>query len=315
MTDPIVFYAGHDHERDAYVGALTRAASAAGLAIDLRADAADPASVDYLIFEKGGPVEDFAPFSNLKAILNLWAGVEGVVTIPSLPRDVPLVRMVERGLTWGMTDYVVGHVMRHHMGLDRYVLNARPLTWFDADRPLPDGRTLGVLGLGRLGRDAAEMLARLRFKVLGWSRSPKQAEGVICVHGDEGLRQVLAESEILVILLPLTAETQNLLDAERLALLPHGAVIINAGRGPILNDSAFLDALETGALSHATLDVFDREPLPEDHPFLSHPKITVTPHIASATRPETAAEAIIEQIARAERGDPLENVVDRALGY
>jgi glyoxylate/hydroxypyruvate reductase A len=205
--------------------------------------------------------------------------------------------------------------MRHHMGLDRYVRKERPLTWFAADRPLPDGRAVGVLGLGRLGRDAAEMLARLRFEVLGWSRTPKQAEGATCLHGADGLREILRRSEILVILLPLTAQTRGLLDADALALLPQGAAIVNAGRGPILPEAGLLAALDAGALSHATLDVFDREPLPDGHPYLSHPNVTVTPHIASATRPETAAEALIAQIARGERGQPFENVVDRALGY
>jgi len=317
MSDPIVLYAGHDHERDVYLAELTRAAADQGVRIDLRGgpDAVDPSEVDYLIFEKGGPVDDFTPFTGLKAILNLWAGVERVVTIPSLPPGVPLVRMVERGLTWGMTDYVVGHVTRHHLGLDRYVLKERPLTWFDADRPLPDGRTVGVLGLGRLGRDAAEMLARLRFSVLGWSRTPNEAEGVACLHGPDGLREVLSKAEILVILLPLTAETRGLLNAEMLALLPKGAAIVNPGRGPILQEVALLAALDSGAISHATLDVFDHEPLPAGHPYLGHPKVTVTPHIASATRPETAAESLVAQIARGERGLPFENVVDRALGY
>ncbi len=317
MSDPLVVYAGHDHERDAYVAALSKAAADQGVAIDLRSgpEGVDPAAVDYLIFEKGGPVRDFTPYTGLKAILNLWAGVEGVVTIPTLPLDVPLVRMVERGLTWGMTDYVVGHVMRHHLGTDRYALKNRPLIWFSADRPLPDDRTVGVLGLGRLGRDAAEMLARLRFNLLGWSRTPKQAEGVACLHGPDGLRQILSQSEILVILLPLTDATRGLLNAETLALLPKGAAIVNPGRGPILEEAALLAALDSGALSHATLDVFNREPLPDDHPYLTHPKVTVTPHIASATRPETAAEALIAQIARGERGAPFENVVDRSLGY
>ncbi len=317
MSDPIVLYAGHAHEREAYVAGLRKASADQGIAIDLREslDDVNPAEVAYLIFEKGGPVAELTPFTHLKAILNLWAGVEQVVTIPTLPRDVPLIRMVERGLTWGMTDYVVGHVMRHHAGLDRYVLKERPLAWYDADRPLPDGRTIGVLGLGRLGRDAAKMLARLRFNVLGWSRGLKEVEGVACLHGEDGLRRILTESEILVILLPLTVETTGMLNAETLALLPKGAAIINAGRGPILEEAALLAALDAGTLSHATLDVFDPEPLRGDHPYLSHPKVTVTPHIASATRPETAAESIIAQIARGERGDPFENVVDRALGY
>jgi glyoxylate/hydroxypyruvate reductase A len=159
------------------------------------------------------------------------------------------------------------------------------------------------------------MLAHLGFPVTGWSRSPKQIDGLRCLSGEDGLRAALQEADILVLLLPLTPETENLLNADRLALLPPGAVILNPGRGPLIDDDALLAALDRGHLGHATLDVFRTEPLPPEHPFWAHPRVTVTPHIASETRPETAAEVIAENIRRGEAGQPLLHLVDRDAGY
>ena len=295
--------------------ALEAASARAGVPIDLRLPGeAEPSAVRYMVFGASGPVRDFAPYTGLAAILNIWAGVEQALANPTLPEGVPLCRMVEPGLTEGMTDYVVAHVMRHHMDLDRRLASPED-RWMDWFPPLSRHRRVGVLGLGVLGADAAHALAELRFDVAGWSRGPKRLEGVACHHGPEGLDAVLRRSEILVCLLPRTPATENLLDAHALAKLPRGAQIINAGRGELIDDAALLAALDTGALGHATLDVFREEPLPRDHPFRSHPRITVTPHVASATRPETASETIILQIARMESGQPPEHVVDRTRGY
>jgi glyoxylate/hydroxypyruvate reductase A len=312
---PVAMLALRPEIMDAWRAALKAAIAREGLAIDLR-DAGDapPESVRYLIFGASGPVRDFRPFTGLRAILNIWAGVEQVLANPTLPETVPLARMVEPGLTEGMTDYVVAHVMRYHMHLDERLAGPES-KWMDWFPPLARWRRVGVLGLGALGRDAAEALARLRFDVAGWSRGPKDIPGVTCLHGADGLEALLARSEILVVLLPRTAETENLLDSRRLALLPHGARLINAARGEIVDDSALIAALDSGGLAHATLDVFREEPLPQEHPFRAHPRVTVTPHVASATRPETAAAEIVAQIARAEAGKPIRHVVDRARGY
>ena len=294
--------------------ALRAACAAAGVAVDLAEDnaAVAPETVEAVVYAPGGPVADFAPFTGLKAVLSMWAGVERIVTDPSI--RVPLARMVEPGLTEGMTDWVCAHVLRLHAGIDRHI-GLRAGDWPAWHPPLSRQRRVGVLGLGELGSDAAAMLARLRFDVAGWARRPKAVPGVDCRHGPEGLEAVLRRSEILVLLLPLTADTENLLDARRLALLPRGAAILNPGRGPLIDDDALLAALDSGQVSHAVLDVFRTEPLPEAHPYWRRRNVTVTPHIASVTRPETAAAALAAQLGRLARGEPLLHVVDRSQGY
>jgi len=187
--------------------------------------------------------------------------------------------------------------------------------WQPHTPPLARNRTVGILGLGALGAACAAALAGLNFRVLGWSRRQKHVAGVTCFAGDDGLANLLEQAQILCLLLPLTASTENLLDRRNLARLPRGAVIINPARGPMIDDDALLDALATGQIAHATLDVFRHEPLPPQHPFWQHPGITVTPHIASETRAETAAQVVAENIRRAEAGETLLHLVDRAAGY
>ncbi|MGF1551089.1 MAG: 2-hydroxyacid dehydrogenase [Paracoccaceae bacterium] len=316
MTAPVVLYAGSPAEAGAYERHLTHEAATIDLAIELRMDAGatDPAEVDYLVFAASGPVRDFRPYTRLKAILNLWAGVAQVLALAP-PREVPLVRMVEEGLTLGMLDYVTGHVMRHHLGLDRFVGPGATRDWGVPAPPLARERRVTVLGLGALGRAVAERLAMLGFATTGWSRTPKDVPGVRCLAGEAGFGQALDGAEIAVLLLPQTPATLGLIDRAALARLAPGAALVNAARGPILNDADVLDALDRGALGHATLDVFAVEPLPEDDPYRAHPRVTVTPHIASVTRPETASKAIALQIARAEAGERLRHVVRRESGY
>ncbi|HUF55368.1 MAG TPA: glyoxylate/hydroxypyruvate reductase A [Thermohalobaculum sp.] len=313
---PVVLFAGPEDARAAYAEPLGKAAERAHLALDLRMDPADAEAgeVDYLIFAANGPVRAFDGFTRLKGILSLWAGVDGILKLDP-PHDVPLVRMVEDGMTLGMVDYVMGHVLRHHLDIDRYI-DAEPVAVWEKDHPpLACSRHVGVLGLGALGAACAQALSRHGFDVSGWSRSRKEIPGVTCRDGDEGLEQVIGEAEILVLLLPHTPDTERLIDADRIARMPEGAVLVNPARGPLIDHDALLAALDAGRLRHATMDVFDEEPLPEEHPYWRHPRVTVTPHIASATRPETAAEALVGQIARAERGEPFAHVVDRGRGY
>jgi len=313
---PIVAFAGEPSQRDAYRAGLTREAKAVGLALDLEMDASavEPARVDYLIFADCGVVTDFAPFTRLKAILNLWAGVEQLMRREP-PAEVPVVRMVEEGLTLGMIDYVSAHVLRHHVDVDRYIAAAPIAEWEKDYPPLARNRKVGILGLGALGSACARVLMQIGFRVCGWARSPKSLPGVACHHGAEGLQAVLEASEILVLLLPHTDATYRLIDADALARMPPGACIVNAGRGALIDHEALLCALDSGHIRHATMDVFDQEPLPPDHPYWRHPRATVTPHIASVTRPETASRALVESIRRAEAGEPFVNVVDRARGY
>lgn len=310
MTVNVLFAAGGARWPE-YEAPLRTAFAELGLDVDLRQDFA-PGDVDYIIFAPNGPVSDFTPFTRAKAVLNLWAGVENVVGNETL--TIPLTRMVDDGLTEGMVEWVTGHVLRHHLGMDLHI-HGQDGTWRRHLPPLARDRTVGILGLGALGRACATALAALNFNVLGWSRRPKQVEGITCLSGAAGLEEVLSRAEILVLLLPLTPQTENLLDARRLALLPEGAVIINPGRGSLIDDDALLAALDAGHVGHATLDVFRAEPLPPDHPFWAHPRVTVTPHIAAETRPRSAARVIAENVRRSEAGEPFLHLVDRTAGY
>ncbi len=295
-----------------YEAPLRRALDDTGLAYNLCRETTAPASIDYLVYAPTGPVNDFTPFTNAKAVLGLWAGVEGITGNETL--TVPLTRMVDEGLTEGMVEWVGGHTLRHHLGIDRHILG-QDGEWRDYVPPLARDRTVAVLGLGELGRACATALSALNFNVLGWSRREKSIKGVTCHFGDDGLEQILSQAEIVITLLPLTAGTENLLNAQRLSKMPRGACIINPGRGPLIDDDALLKALDTGQISHATLDVFRVEPLPKDHPYWAHPQVTVTPHIASETRPASSSRVIAENIRRSVSGEPLLHLVDRKAGY
>ena len=271
-----------------------------------------PETVDYIVYAPSSSLKDFTPFTGAKAVLNLWAGVESVVGNATLTQ--PLTRMVDPGLTEGMVEWCVGQVMRHHLGLDCDIGRSDG-AWMYRVPPLARDRIVSVLGLGELGTAVCRALLELNFQVAGWSRSAKDIRGVTCRSGDAGLSKALSSAEILVLLLPLTAVTENLMNAARLAQLPKGAIVINPGRGPLLDDTALLAALDSGQVGHATLDVFREEPLPPEHPFWAHPQVTVSPHVASATRPASAARTIAENIRRGEAGEPFLHLVDRSLGY
>ncbi|MFQ6553089.1 2-hydroxyacid dehydrogenase [Aestuariibius insulae] len=270
-----------------------------------------PDQVDFIIYAPNGPVQDFAPFTRLRAVLNLWAGVENVAGNDTL--TAPLARMVDPSLTQGMVEWVLGHTLRHHLGMDAHIVNPGN-DWTPAAPPLAEDKRVTILGLGELGLACAEALHRVGFQVAGWSRSRKEAPGIICLHGQDGLVDALRRADILVLLLPLTSQTENLLNADRLAQLPSGSVILNPGRGALIDDDALLEALKRN-VAHATLDVFRTEPLPQDHPFWHHPQVTVTPHIASETRPRSAARVIAENVRRGIAGEPLLHLVDRTAGY
>lgn len=294
-----------------YEAVLTKALENAGLDARLTRDAS-PEEVDYIVYAPNDALTDFTPYTRAKAVLSLWAGVEKIAPNPTLTQ--PLCRMVDPGLALGMRDYVVGHVMRYHLGMDRHIhgLNGQ---WDHITPPLAKDRRVTVLGLGELGRTCAVALSQLGFDVTGWSRRLKEIDGLTCLHGPEGLAEALSAAEILVTLLPDTTATQNTLNADTLALMPKGARIVNPGRGTLIDDDALLAALESGQIDHATLDVFRTEPLPADHPYWAHPKVTVTPHIAAETRANTASGVIAENIRRSEAGEPLLHLVDRNAGY
>jgi len=307
-----VLFAAKPERWAQYEAPLRAAFDAAGLSVALTPETGTPEAVDYIVYAPNGTLTDFTPFTGCKAVLSLWAGVEKIVGNDTLTQ--PLCRMVDSGLEEGMIEWVTGHVLRHHLGIDANIVNPGHV-WNPVVPPLARDRTVAVLGLGALGHACADALAALRFDVLGWSRTPKDLPGIRCFSGADGLTQALSMAEITVLLLPLTAETENLMNADRLAALPQGAVLINPGRGALIDDDALLAALDSGRVAHATLDVFRVEPLPQDHPYWAHPAVTVTPHIASETRAASAARVIAENIRRGEAGEPFLFLVDRDRGY
>jgi glyoxylate/hydroxypyruvate reductase len=308
----ILFSAG-DSDWPLYQPQLATALTARGIEASLLTETARPESIDFIIYSPASQLQDFAPFTQVKAILSLWAGVERIVGNPTI--RVPLCRMVDSGITEGMTEWVTAQVLRHHLGLDAAILGQDGVWRNHRVPPLARDRHVGILGIGALGQSCAAALRNLNFQVAGWNRNARQINGIACYSGDDGLAELLSWSDILVCLLPNTPQTDNLLNAARLADMRRGAVLINAGRGNLIDDNALLAALDSGQLSQATLDVFRQEPLPKEHPFWTNAKVTVSPHVAAATRPDTAALAIAENIARWRDGQPFLNVVDRAAGY
>lgn len=310
---PVVRFAAAYERWDQYAGALRNALQAAGLEeATLTSEPLAPETVDYLVYAPNSDVQDFTPYTRLKAVLNLWAGAEDVVGNQTL--KVPLARMVDPGLTEGMVEWVTGHVLRHHLNID-HALSHQAGDWVRHVPPLARNRPVTILGLGELGSACAQALSALNFPVTGWSRTARDVAGVRCLAGEDSLEAALIGAEIVILLLPDTPATENVLNARTLGHLAPGAVIVNPGRGPLIDDDALLAALDSGQVGHATLDVFRTEPLPPEHPFWAHPGVTVTPHIASETRPETAAMVIAENIRRGEAGEPFLHLVDRAAGY
>ncbi len=308
-----ILWAGSDRDWPAYQPPLADGLSSAGLDAHMIREARDPAAVDYVIYSPDGPLSDLSPFVNAKLVQSLWAGVERIVTNTTLTQ--PLARMVDPGLTEGMQDYVLGHVLRHHLNSDFFA--SRPAGEWHGDKPpdLARNRKVGFLGLGALGLACAQRVAAQGFRVMGWSRTAKTDPAIDCRSGDDGLAAVLGASDILVLLLPLTADTENLLNATRIAQMKPGASVINPGRGPLIDDEALIAALRSGHVSQATLDVFRVEPLPAEHPYWHLDNVLVTPHIAAHTRAETAAGVVVENIRRGEAGEPFLNLVDRGAGY
>ena len=256
-----------------------------------------------------------ASLPDLALILSLGAGVDHILNDPSLPRQVPIVRLVDPHMTDMMTEHVALQVLRlHRRDLD-YMAQQRAQIWREHEPKNAAERRVGIMGLGALGMAAAQRLAGLGFALAGWSRRPRADAGFETYAGPAELPRFLARVEILVCLLPLTAETDGILDARLFALLPKGAFVVNVGRGAHLVEADLIAALEAGQLAGAALDVFREEPLPPAHPFWRHPRVLVTPHIAAATNPATAAPIFREAIRCFEAGLPVPNLVDPALGY
>ena len=295
---------------------LTRAFAEMAPDIDVRTHAPgmDVSQIPYCLVWRAAPGL-WPAMKSLKLVFTLGAGAERLLADPGLPRDVPLVRMVEPELTRGMVEYVLWQSLFHHRKVWELEAAQSCATWRPHAYPAPWDRTIGIMGLGELGSAAAAKLVEFGFKVRGWSRSPKALPKVESFHGVDQLPAFLAATEILVCLLPLTPETRGILNAALFAQLPRGASVINAARGGHLVEADLSAAMASGQIAAATLDVFETEPLPSDHPFWSTERLYITPHNASITDPRSAAWRISNQIAKFEAGEALESVVDRARGY
>ena len=277
-------------------------------------DVGEPERVSYALVWKPEPGL-LARLPNLKAILSLGAGVDHILLDPRLPEDVPIVRMVDAGLAAQMSEYALYGVLHFHRGMQQYAEQQRSAQWRQLPAVPATHRTVGVMGLGVLGGDFVGKLLPLGFKVLGWSRTPKTVAGAAVFHGPRGLHEFLAQAEILVNFLPLTPATAGILSATTFAALPRGACIVNIARGAHLDEGDLLVALDQGQLGGAMLDVFQREPLPPEHPFWHHPHVVVTPHIAAQAIAQLMVSQVIANIRRIERGKQPLGVVDRRRGY
>jgi len=283
--------------------------------LDIRVwpDIGDPHEVAFALVW-GELAGAFRRLANLEIIFSLGAGVEHLLGRPDLP-SVPIVRLVDPALRVGMVEYVLMRVLHYHRRMPEYAAQQRRHQWREMVQTQPHERRVGVMGLGELGGAVAEALIGLGFDVAGWTRTRRAMPGVACFHGPNGLHQFLDRSDILVCLLPLTQDTENILNAELFATLPRGACIINVARGGHLVDDDLIAVLDAGQLDGATLDVFRTEPLAPDHAFWSHGKITVTPHISAWSLPESGAKAVCDNIRRHLAGEELLHVVDRERGY
>ena len=276
-------------------------------------DVGDAADVRFLAAWE--PPADIATrFPNLQLLLSTGAGVDQF-DFAALPAGLPIVRMVEPGIVDGMVEYVTHAVLDLHRDMPAYRRAQQQRQWQAIQVRPASERRIGVLGFGSLGQAALGKLVSFGFDCAGWSRSRHEMPGVACYAGAHELDGFLARCDILVCLLPLTDATRGLLNAALFAKLPKGASLVHVGRGPQLVAADLMAALDAGHLAEAVLDVTDPEPLPHDHALWSHPRVRITPHIASMTQPQTAARVAIDNVRRFARGEPMIGLVDRGRGY
>jgi glyoxylate/hydroxypyruvate reductase A len=261
------------------------------------------------------PEGEFARLPNLKLVAGTRVGVEGLTKDPALSPHIPIIRNTDRQRAATMTGWVLYHVIRHHRHFAEFAANQQGRVWKHLPFTAPAEVRIGIMGLGNLGSTVARALDGLMYRVAGWSRSRKEMDGIESFAGPDELEPFLARSDILIAILPKTPATNDLLDAARFALLPKGAYFINCGRGTTVDEDALLAVIESGHLSGAALDVFKVEPLPAEHPFWHHPKITLTPHYSCTGSAAYGAEGVIAAIRKIRAGEALSNTVDRAEGY
>lgn len=253
-------------------------------------------------------------FPNLEVLFSVGAGVDQL-NLSQVPAHVQLVRMIEPALVATMSEFVGFAAVALHRDIPLYLKQQRERIWREHRVRPPGASRVGVMGMGVLGCAALARLRQLGFDCAGWNRSPRDVPGVTCYAGQAQLVDFLARTDILICLLPLTDSTRGILDRQLFEGLPEGAALVNVGRGGHLVERDLLRALESGRLRAAILDVCETEPLPHAHPFWDHPRIWITPHIASTTQPESAVDAVIANLRRYEFGEAMQGLVDRARGY
>ena len=285
-----------------------------GIDIRIWPEVGDADDIEFVLSWHHPPGE-FNKYKNLKCIASLGAGVDHIMRDPDLPAGVPVTRVVQPSMAQSMSEYAVLGVLNYCRQFDSFRADQSQKKWQPRIPLLAADMRIGIMGLGQLGKDAAKKLSYLGFPVTGWSQTPKDIEGVKCLAGEEALDDFLSQTRILICMLPLTPKTKGILNQKIFDRLPASAYVINVARGQHLIEKDLLAALDSGHLAGACLDVFEVEPLPEDHLFWSHPKIIVTPHISSITYPKAVAPQIVENYQRTITGKPLLNVVDMKRGY
>lgn len=272
------------------------------------------ASEIEIVVAAGVPRGWLAGLPRLELVVGLLAGVEGILADPDLP-EVPIVRCGAPDGDPMLSEFALLHVLRHHRDMPHFIAAQRRAEWSRLTPKAASERTVGVAGLGNIGLPAAELVRRVGFRVIGYARTPKSLPDFETFHGEGGFAPFLAQSEIVLNLLAATPATADMFGAEAFAAMPQGGSIINMGRGQHIVDGDLIAALDSSHLAHATLDVFREEPLPSDHPFWAHPKITVTPHATRSIQPVRLVPQIVENIRRLRAGETLLQLVDREAGY
>ena len=259
------------------------------------------------LFERNG---------ELKAAINYGAGVDALLSMDSVPAHIPIIRLEDAGMAQQMAEYTLYGVLHHHRHMRAYAAQQRERVWLQhEDRANAQRPTVGVMGLGEMGGQVATKIAAFGYDVRGWSKSRRAISGVECFAGEAEFDDFLRGTNALVCMLPLTDSTRGIVNTKTLSMLPRGAFLINAGRGPHMIEADVLDALQSGQISGALLDVFATEPLPADNPLWAHPNVIVTPHVAATTPIREACAQIVDKIERMERGGPVSGIVDRGIGY
>ena len=262
------------------------------------------------------PHDDFfGAITGLKAFFSTGAGVDFLMTHPGLPASLPVVRLEDAGMGVQMAEYCLHEVLRVFRLQAQYEAQQREGVWRTLEPPARESFTVGLFGIGVLGLEVARHLRAFGFPVVGYSRRPRAEPDIECLSGAARLAEFLGRSRVLIVLAPLTPETTDFFNAERLAMLPEGALLINVARGGLVVEEDLLAALDSGRLGGAALDVFRTEPLPAQHRFWSHPRVRITPHVAARTLVAESAAQVARKISSLERGEPVTGLVDRTRGY